>query len=63
MSTARIVLVEDERIVALHLQQQLASFGYEVVANVASGQEALRKVDAFLPDLIVVREELLRSLI
>jgi signal transduction histidine kinase len=54
MSNARIMLVEDERIVALHLQQQLASFGYDVIANVATGAEALHKIEENHPDLILM---------
>jgi signal transduction histidine kinase len=48
------MLVEDERIVALHLQQQLAQFGYDVVASVASGEQALQKVEELRPDLILM---------
>jgi signal transduction histidine kinase len=54
MPSARIMLVEDERIVALHLQQQLAKFGYDVVANIASGEQALKKVEELRPDLILM---------
>jgi signal transduction histidine kinase len=54
MSNARIMLVEDERIVALHLQQQLTKFDYNVIANVASGEQALRKVEEDRPDLILM---------
>ena len=54
MSNARIMLVEDERIVALHLQQQLATFGYDVVANVANGTQALQKIEETQPDLVLM---------
>jgi signal transduction histidine kinase len=54
MSNARIMLVEDERIVALHLQQQLATFGYDVVANVANGAQALQKIEENQPDLVLM---------
>jgi signal transduction histidine kinase len=54
MANAQIMLVEDERIVALHLQQQLASFGYDVVANVASGKQALQKIEEKRPDLVLM---------
>ena len=54
MSNGRIMLVEDERIVALHLQQQLAKFDYEVVGNVASGERALQVVEEHRPDLILM---------
>jgi signal transduction histidine kinase len=48
------MLVEDERIVALHLQQQLARFGYDVIANLASGSEALQKIEEKRPDLVLM---------
>jgi len=54
MSTARIMLVEDERIVALHVQVMLEGFGHEVVANVASGEEALQKIEETRPDLVLM---------
>ena len=54
MPNGRIMLVEDERIVALHLQQQLAKFDYEVVGNVASGERALQVVEEHRPDLILM---------
>src|SRR5512147_1922604 len=54
MFHARIMLVEDERIVALHLAQQLAKFNYDVVGNVASGERALQMVEEQRPDLILM---------
>ncbi|WP_119300277.1 hybrid sensor histidine kinase/response regulator [Dongia deserti] len=54
MPSAQIMLVEDERIVALHLQQQLSTFGYEVIANVARGDQALQKIEEKRPDLILM---------
>ncbi len=54
MPNARIMLVEDERIVALHLQQQLAKFQYDVVGNVASGERALQVMEEHRPDLILM---------
>jgi signal transduction histidine kinase len=54
MPHARIMLVEDERIVALHMQQQLSTFGYDVVANVANGTQALQKIEEDQPDLVLM---------
>ena len=42
MVSKRIMVVEDERIVAFNLQQGLSNLGYEVPAIAASGSEALR---------------------
>lgn len=54
MDKARIVVVEDERIVALHLQQQLRKLGYEVAGTAASGEKALRQITQLRPDLVLM---------
>ena len=52
--TQRVMVVEDERIVAFDLQQQLLGLGYEVSAIASSGDEALRKIDMMQPDLVLM---------
>ena len=54
MPDARILVVEDERIVALHLQVMLQGLGYEVVANVANGEQALQTIEQTVPDLVLM---------
>ncbi|MGQ0700325.1 MAG: two-component system response regulator [Panacagrimonas sp.] len=54
MTAHRIMIVEDERIVALNLQQRLGKLGYEVTARAASGTEALNKARANPPDLVLM---------
>jgi signal transduction histidine kinase len=54
MTNAKILVVEDERIVALHLKQQLTRLGYQVVAVVASGDHALRQVTETPPDVVLM---------
>jgi CheY-like chemotaxis protein len=54
MMHARVMVVEDERIVALHLRQQLVKLGYDVAEFAASGEQALRQVAAARPDLILM---------
>ena len=54
MKTARIVLVEDERIVALHLQQQLTNLDYEVAGVAASGRAALEHIIRERPDIVLM---------
>ena len=39
MTQTRILVVEDESIVALDIQDRLESLGYEVPATVASGEK------------------------
>ena len=54
MQPIRVLVVEDERIVALHLKQQLTQLGYAVVAIVASGSEALSFVHQARPDVVLM---------
>jgi signal transduction histidine kinase len=54
MNGARIMVVEDERIVAMHLRQQLIKLGYDVPAPLASGDVALQQVEQMQPDLILM---------
>ena len=54
MPSARILVVEDERIVGLHLEVMLKSFGYDVVANVANGEQALQTIEEVVPDLVLM---------
>jgi CheY-like chemotaxis protein len=54
MTAIKVVLVEDERIVAFNLRRQLTKLGYEVSAVAASGDLALQKVTAFHPDVVLM---------
>lgn len=49
-----ILVVEDERIVGLHLRQQLVKLGYRVAAVVSSGDEAIKAVNEQTPDVILM---------
>ena len=49
-----LMLVEDERIVAFDLKNQLQSFGYQVGAMVGSGEQALECVARVAPDLVLM---------
>ncbi|PYT09791.1 MAG: two-component system response regulator [Acidobacteria bacterium] len=54
MTQARILVVEDESIVALDIQCRLESLGYEVPATVASGEQAVEQAGALRPDLVLM---------
>ena len=54
MTATRLLVVEDERIVAIHLEQQLRNLGYDVVAVVASGEQALARTVDLRPDLVLM---------
>ena len=51
---ARILVVEDESIVAFNLQQRLSKLGYDVPAIAVSGQESFDLVEQTLPDLVLM---------
>lgn len=51
---ARILIVEDETIVAMDLAAGLRRIGYDVVATVGTGQSAIDSAEALRPDLILM---------
>jgi CheY-like chemotaxis protein len=51
---ARILIVEDESITALHLAQQLRSLGYQVVALANSGPRAIDHALAHRPQAVLM---------
>jgi PAS domain S-box-containing protein len=62
MEPARILVVEDESIVALDLKKRLGNLGYEVPAVAASGEKAIEDAAAFQPDLLLMDIKLRGSL-
>ncbi len=54
MPLARILIVEDESIIALDIQNQLLRKGYQVVGRVTSGEMAVQKALTLNPDLILM---------
>jgi len=54
MVGASILVVEDERIIAAHLQHLLLRMGHNVVAIVTSGREALDKAAALRPEVVLM---------
>ena len=54
MAEARILVVEDQAMVATALESLLVSFGYVVPAILAYGEEVLGQVDRLQPDLILM---------
>ncbi|MFH0752944.1 MAG: PAS domain S-box protein, partial [Candidatus Omnitrophota bacterium] len=53
MSGKRIFIIEDERIVALDLQNRLARLGHEVVGNFSSADKALVEIESSKPDIVL----------
>jgi PAS domain S-box-containing protein len=54
MSKAKILIVEDEKIVAMDIQKSLESMGYHVCAMASSGEEAVQKAGETKPDLALM---------
>jgi PAS domain S-box-containing protein/putative nucleotidyltransferase with HDIG domain len=54
MTKARILIVEDERIVAADIQRSLEGIGYSVVDAVATGTDAVTSARDHRPDLILM---------
>lgn len=55
MSKIRVVLIDDHRIVQRGLRSYLESFpDVEVVGAASSGEEALEKLEGWLPDVVVM---------
>ncbi len=54
MKGKRILIVEDERIVAEDLKSFLTKMGYAVTGIAASGEETIRNVELQRPDLVLM---------
>ena len=54
MAATKILVVEDETIVALDLRNRLRAMGYDVVATAYSGEEAIQEAADKTPDLVIM---------
>jgi diguanylate cyclase (GGDEF)-like protein/PAS domain S-box-containing protein len=54
LTQARILVVEDESIVALDIQDRLEALGYDVPGVCASGEKAIASADTLRPDLVLM---------
>jgi signal transduction histidine kinase len=50
----KILIVEDEALVAQHIEEQLEDFGYEVLSSVSYGELASEEVKLHQPDLVLM---------
>ncbi|HII83446.1 MAG TPA: response regulator, partial [Methanobacterium subterraneum] len=51
---SKILVVEDEALTGMELQKKLILWGYDVVAIVSSGEDAVKKAMELEPDLILM---------
>lgn len=54
MNNERILIVEDEKIIAIDLQRRLERFGYAVVGMAGDGESAVSMALELLPDIILM---------
>ncbi|MBE9092889.1 bifunctional diguanylate cyclase/phosphodiesterase [Tychonema sp. LEGE 07203] len=54
MSSKKILIVEDESIIAEDISDSLISLGYKITAIVYSGEEAIESAKEFRPDLVLM---------
>jgi len=54
MSDYKVLIVEDELLVAADIEESLEILGYKVIGSVASGKAAIKKVNEQLPDIILM---------
>lgn len=54
MTDERIMVVEDEKIVALDIRDSLESFGYNVPCMASTGKDAVEMAKIHNPDLILI---------
>lgn len=54
MAGARILIVEDEVVVATHLEASVSKMGHQVVGIAASGEKALALLEKTRPDLVLL---------
>ena len=50
----RILIVEDQRLIAADIENTLKKLGYVVVGNVSSGEDAISKSDQLRPELVLM---------
>ncbi len=58
VAKTRVLIVEDEAIVQLHLQRMVSALGYEVVGTAATAAEAVATAARTRPDLVLMDIEL-----
>lgn len=54
MRSSRILIVEDESIVALNIKNRLEALGYIIVATTSSGESAIQIAQENNPDLVLM---------
>ena len=53
-ATRRVVIAEDEALIRMDLEEMLAEEGYDVVAAVDDGEQAVARTEELRPDLVIL---------
>ena len=53
MENIGVVIAEDEAIIRLDLRETLENAGYEVVADTGRGDEAVKLVSQYKPEVVI----------
>jgi DNA-binding NarL/FixJ family response regulator len=54
MVEGRVLIVEDEHIVAMGIKRMLITLGYTVAGIASSGEGAIKKAESTIPDLVLM---------
>ena len=54
MGNEKILIVEDEKLVVLHIEESLKGMGYSICGAVSSGEDAIRQAKKTKPDLVLM---------
>ncbi|MDZ7657763.1 response regulator [Fodinibius sp.] len=54
METKKVLIVEDEMIIAMLIERMVTSMGHQVIDKVSSGEDAINKALEHSPDLILM---------
>jgi CheY-like chemotaxis protein len=54
MAKGRILIVEDEHIVAMGIKRMLKDLGYTVTGVASSGEDAIAKAESTFPDVVLM---------
>jgi CheY-like chemotaxis protein len=54
MALARILVVEDDMVISMHIRAMLKNIGYSVYGKASSGREAIDKAGDVRPDLVLM---------
>lgn len=50
----KILIVEDEKVIAMDLQKTISNFGYDILSTVSSGEEAIQLMAKNKPNLVIM---------